>query len=79
MVTCSSADSWARYCSLSVGVIFISYALQVRFKPYAHIDAASHLDLHNAVVTPGARLIYVRALRCVERMLTYAAAGNTLF
>ncbi len=43
--------------SLSVGIIFVSYALQVRFTPYASSDSTNDLDA--AVLTPGMRLAYV--------------------
>ena len=45
--------------SLSVGVIFISYALQVKFVPYASSGVTNDLD--SVEVVSGMRLVYVRA------------------
>ncbi len=49
--------------SLSVGIIFIAYALQVRFRPYADSDMTEGLDLNTLVLGPGMRLVYVRSGR----------------
>ncbi len=45
-------------CSLSVGIIFTAYALQVRFKPFLPPNNAMLGD--TSVLTSGAKLIYVR-------------------
>ena len=53
-----------------MGIIFVSYALQVRFSPYAASDTTN--DLEAVALTPGLRLAYVRraayvVLACVAR------------
>jgi hypothetical protein len=48
--------------SLCVGIIFISYALQVKFKPFLdpNLDAADRLAVHGPI--PGEQLVYVRGV-----------------
>ena len=46
--------------SLSVAIIFISYALQAKFQPYAVAGLTNDLDA--MAMAPGVRLVYVRAL-----------------
>jgi hypothetical protein len=53
--------------SLSVGIIFASYALHVRFLPFLDPcapETVSHLDARGALAT-GVKLIYVRGCLCV--------------
>jgi hypothetical protein len=54
-----SCDSCVCCCSLSVGILFIAYALQVQYKPYASSDMTNDLS-EASVLTPGLRLAYVR-------------------
>jgi hypothetical protein len=52
--------------SLSVGVIFISYALQVKFQPYASSGVTNDLDSMD--FTSNLRLVYTYKLNSLESM-----------
>jgi hypothetical protein len=49
--------------SLSVGVIFASYALHVRYRPY--LDPNVHQLEDSSAVHSGAKLLYVRVNACL--------------
>ena len=62
--------------SLSVAIMFVSYALQVRFRPYAASDVTNDLD--SVALTPGMRLAYVRMMWCaVWRMLSVVCCQSS--
>ncbi len=46
-------------CSMCVGIIFISYALQVKYRPFLDPNPDAARDARLAAI-PGAELVYVR-------------------
>jgi hypothetical protein len=64
---CLCAPALSPACSLSCGVIFVSYALHVKYQPYAVSDMPIDLS-GDVLLQAGTRIVYVFNLNGLETL-----------